>query len=77
MNICTLGERLRHWTIAYPSHEDGLGLRTLRETWKLIRVDEIGADPQLTTIVQAIITKREVNPQGARDGKQTRNRQSA
>jgi hypothetical protein len=73
LDLCSLGRRLRHWTLAYSCHDDGLGLRVLRETWNFIRVDEIQADPQLSTIVQEIITRREVKQQGATDGSKPKN----
>jgi hypothetical protein len=66
-DLCSLGERLRFWHQAFPGKPDGiLGAHVLNQTWRFIPATEIEADPQLTMLVQEIITKREVNQPGAK-----------
>jgi hypothetical protein len=78
MDLCTLGERLRFWRHGFPGKPDGIrGVHVLNETWRLIPAPEIEADPQLTMLVQEIITNREVNQPGAKNDKQTRKQQRA
>jgi hypothetical protein len=59
MDFCSLGERLRFWRMGYPSHENGLGVRVLRQVWQFVPATDIEVDPELSTIVQEIIDRRE------------------
>jgi hypothetical protein len=55
LSVCGLGERLHFWSMAYPCIENGnLGIRALRGTWAFIPALDVGDDPQLVHIVEAI-----------------------
>jgi hypothetical protein len=77
VDLCSLGKRLHYWRQSFPAKPDGiLGVHVLTETWRFIPAPVIETDPQLLTIVQDILEKREVNQKGTANG-QIRKRQSA
>jgi hypothetical protein len=58
VTIAHRGQRLRLWTIAYPCHDDGLGLRALRDSWTFIPVSTLEASGALALVIESILTKR-------------------
>jgi hypothetical protein len=55
IDLCSLGKGLRHWTLAYPCHENSLGVRVLRESCEFLPAAEIHADTQFSSILSSIV----------------------
>ena len=58
MDLCSLDKGLRYWNLAYPCHENGLGIRVLRESWQFISAAQLQADSQFSSMIQVIIERR-------------------
>jgi hypothetical protein len=59
LTLADRGQRLRLWTIGYPCHEDGPGLRVLADTWKFLPVATLQASRALAPVIENLTRARE------------------